>query len=198
MNIMLLSVSVWSGAEPETRQAFHWISAALAFPALLYSGRVFFASAWSALAAGPHQYGRADLRRRHPGLRAEPLRHDGRRRLCLFRRCGVAVVLPADRPDPRPYDARKGAQRRARSDQAHAARRDGRTRGRQPRLSAGQPDRDRHACWRSRRASACWSTASSSGADPISIARWSAARARRNRWSRGRPYAPVRSTSPAP
>ncbi len=52
MNIMLLSVSVWSGAEPETRQAFHWISAALAFPALLYSGRVFFASAWSALRQG--------------------------------------------------------------------------------------------------------------------------------------------------
>jgi Cu2+-exporting ATPase len=52
MNIMLLSVSVWSGAEPETRQAFHWISAALAFPALIYSGRVFFASAWSALRHG--------------------------------------------------------------------------------------------------------------------------------------------------
>ena len=52
MNIMLLSVSVWSGAEPETRQAFHWISAALACPALLYSGRVFFASAWSALRQG--------------------------------------------------------------------------------------------------------------------------------------------------
>jgi Cu2+-exporting ATPase len=52
MNIMLLSVSVWSGAEPETRQAFHWISAALAFPALVYSGRVFFASAWSALRQG--------------------------------------------------------------------------------------------------------------------------------------------------
>jgi len=52
MNIMLLSVSVWSGAEPETRQAFHWVSAALAFPALLYSGRVFFAAAWSALRQG--------------------------------------------------------------------------------------------------------------------------------------------------
>ncbi|CAH1662027.1 Nitrogen fixation protein FixI [Chelatococcus asaccharovorans] len=52
MNIMLLSVSVWSGAEAETRQAFHWISAALALVCLLYSGRVFFLSAWSVLRHG--------------------------------------------------------------------------------------------------------------------------------------------------
>ena len=52
MNIMLLSVSVWSGAEPQTRDVFHWISAALALPCLLYAGRVFYASAWSALRHG--------------------------------------------------------------------------------------------------------------------------------------------------
>ncbi|MDF2114650.1 heavy metal translocating P-type ATPase [Roseiarcaceae bacterium H3SJ34-1] len=52
MNIMLQSVSIWSGAEPETRQAFHWISAALALPCLVYSGRIFFISAWSALKTG--------------------------------------------------------------------------------------------------------------------------------------------------
>ena len=52
MNIMLLSVSVWSGADAETRQAFHWISAALALPALVYSAQVFFRSAFRALRSG--------------------------------------------------------------------------------------------------------------------------------------------------
>jgi len=51
-NIMLLSVSVWSGAEGATRDLFHWISALIALPALFFSGRVYYRSAWSALRHG--------------------------------------------------------------------------------------------------------------------------------------------------
>jgi Cu2+-exporting ATPase len=51
-NIMLLSVSIWSGAEAETRDLFHWLSAIIALPALAYSGRIFFRSGWQALRHG--------------------------------------------------------------------------------------------------------------------------------------------------
>lgn len=48
-NIMLLSVSVWSGADASTRDMFHWISAMIAAPALIYAGRFFYQSAWNAI-----------------------------------------------------------------------------------------------------------------------------------------------------
>lgn len=56
MNIMLLSVSVWSGKggdiSPVTRDFFHWLSALIALPTAAYAGRPFFESALRALRAG--------------------------------------------------------------------------------------------------------------------------------------------------
>jgi Cu2+-exporting ATPase len=51
-NIMLRSASVWAGAEPSTRDLFHWISALIALPTLAVSGRTFFRSAWRSLVHG--------------------------------------------------------------------------------------------------------------------------------------------------
>ncbi len=51
-NIMLLSLAVWSGADPETRQYFHLLSGLIALPVVLYSGQVFYRSAWAALRHG--------------------------------------------------------------------------------------------------------------------------------------------------
>ena len=55
MNVMLLSVAVWSGnasdITPETRDFFHWASALIALPAAAYAGRPFFVSAFQALKA---------------------------------------------------------------------------------------------------------------------------------------------------
>ncbi len=53
MNVMLLSISIWSGSvsdmTQETRDLFHWLSALIALPAAAYAGQPFFQSAWRAL-----------------------------------------------------------------------------------------------------------------------------------------------------
>lgn len=55
-NVMLLSVGVWSTSAETmgmaTRDFFHWISAAIALPTILFSGRPFFRSALSVLTKG--------------------------------------------------------------------------------------------------------------------------------------------------
>ena len=53
MNVMMLSVPVWSGnisdLLPEQRDFFHWMSALIAIPAAAYAGQPFFRSAYRAL-----------------------------------------------------------------------------------------------------------------------------------------------------
>ena len=108
-NIMLLSVSVWSGASDATRDLFHWISALIALPAIAYAGRPFFRSAWRALSA-------------------RSLNMDVPISLAVILASGVslyetathgehawfdasigAALLPARRALPRPSHARRGA-----------------------------------------------------------------------------------------
>ena len=56
MNVMMLSIPVWSGNAtdmlPEQRDFFHWLSALIVLPAAAYAGQPFFRSAWRALRVG--------------------------------------------------------------------------------------------------------------------------------------------------
>ncbi len=56
MNIMLISIAVWSGTasdmEPGVAGAFRWLSALIALPTVVYAGQPFFVSAIGALKGG--------------------------------------------------------------------------------------------------------------------------------------------------
>jgi Cu2+-exporting ATPase len=56
MNVMMLSIPVWSGNGgdmiAEQRDFFHWLSALIALPAAAYAGQPFFRSAFTALRTG--------------------------------------------------------------------------------------------------------------------------------------------------
>ncbi len=52
MNIMTLSVGVWSGAEGNSRDLLHLLAGLIALPTLIYAGRPFYLSAWNALKHG--------------------------------------------------------------------------------------------------------------------------------------------------
>ena len=56
MNVMLLSVALWAGAENDpnaaTRDLFHWLSALVALPCAAYAGLPFFESAFRSLRLG--------------------------------------------------------------------------------------------------------------------------------------------------
>ncbi len=49
MNVLLLSIAVWAGAEGVTRDFMHWISALIALPAIAFSAQPFFRNGWQAL-----------------------------------------------------------------------------------------------------------------------------------------------------
>ena len=119
MNIMLLSVSVWSGnvsdITQETRDFFHWLSALIALPAVAYAGQPFFRSAWRALRARqvnmdvPISLGVMLAHRPVAG------RDRQSRAACLFRFRRHAAVLPAVRTLFRPRHAAEDARRRRQS-----------------------------------------------------------------------------------
>ena len=52
-NIMMISIGLWSSNVYEmgviTRNLLYWLSALIALPAIIYSGQVFFISAWKVI-----------------------------------------------------------------------------------------------------------------------------------------------------
>ena len=102
MNIMLLSVAVWSGTASDMDPALASavplaVGADRAAHGRLCRAAVFRLGARRA-EGPPPQHGRADLARHSAGDRNEPLSDHARQRAGLFRCRRVAAVLPAGRP----------------------------------------------------------------------------------------------------
>ena len=193
-NIMLLSVSVWSGADASIRNVFHWISAADRLPCTDLFGPRILSLGLARVTSRPDQHGRADLDRRAARLRHEPLRDVPSRSARLFRRRNLAVVLPADRPHARSHDARSAHELPSEAWPAwpRAARSWCRTTAHTPICRWTRSSRACTSCWR--RASACRSMPASKQDDRRSTARWCPARACRSRLRRARCCPRARST----
>ena len=88
-NIMLLSVSVWSGASGATRDLFHWLSALIALPADRLCRPAVLPLRLARARRRPPQHGRADLDRRDRSPPRMSLYETAtQRRARLFRRRG--------------------------------------------------------------------------------------------------------------
>ena len=117
MNIMLLSVAVWSGTasdmEAPLAALFRWLSALIALPTVAYAGQPFFVSALGALKGRRLNMDVPISLAILLGDRDEPLSDHARQRAGLFR-CGrVAAVLPPGRPLSRRVVARARQERGA-------------------------------------------------------------------------------------
>ena len=176
MNVMLISIALWSGAADAegwaTRDFFHWLSALVALPTVAYAGRPFFDSALRALRQAsfnmdvPITLGVMLALLLSVVQNAEPRARD------LFRQRGDAAPVPARRALSRFAHAAQDARRRDQSggdqggkgDQAHRRRRGG-----------GNADRGggaRRSRAGARRRTSARSTKSSRTDDPRSIKVW--------------------------
>ena len=128
MNVMMLSIPVWSGNVsdmlPEQRDFFHWLSALIALPAAAYAGQPFFRSAWRALRARTTNMDVPITIGIVLALGDVGGRDRQSRRARLFRRGDHADHLPAGRPLPRPEHAAADPRGRRQSRRAEGGDRD--------------------------------------------------------------------------